>query len=87
MLLLIDSYQKGRVKSRVAHKNFTSYGKRSGIAYSSDSIVCTECCSKLRRRSRENGDHFTITKATKVRPSNEGRTGTCFLGKPFWILI
>ena len=73
MLLLIDSYRKDRF-NHVAHKNFTSYGKRSGIAYSSDSIVCTECCRKDRRGFRENGDHFTITKATKVRPSNEGRT-------------
>ena len=70
----------------VAHNNFTSYGKRSGMASSSDSIVCTDCCRKVRRGSRENGDRFTISKAAKVRPSNEGRTGTCFLGKPFWIL-
>ena len=61
--------------------------KRSGIACSSDSIVCTECCRKVRRGSRENGDRFLITKASKAGHSNEGRSGTCFLGKPFWILI
>ena len=62
MLLLIDSYQKGR-------------------------IVCTECCRKVRRGSRENGDRFSITKASKAGHSNEGRPETRFLGKPFWILI
>ena len=56
-------------------------------SYEKDRIVCTECCRKVRRRSRENGDRFSITKAANARPSNEGRPGTRFLGKPFWILI
>ena len=66
MLLLIDIYIKRIVLNHVAHNNFTPYGKRFGIACSSDRIVCTEYYRKVRRGSRENGDRFPIPEPAKA---------------------